>query len=96
MTTSMRWSDLDTGAKRRIVVWGSVLGALRVAALWDVHRRAADKVRGSKWLWTALLVTFLQVPPGANDHYGGKLLRTALFVVSLGIPIAYGVAGRKA
>ena len=96
MTTSMRWSDLDTRAKRRIVVWGSVLGVMRAAALWDVHRRAADNVRGSKWLWTALLVTFLQIPPAADDIYGGKLLRRALSVVSFGIPIAYVVLGRKA
>lgn len=96
MSTGIRWSGLDAGAKRRIAVWGTIIVAMRAVALWDVRRRAADKIRGNKRLWTALLVTFFQVPPAANDIHGGKLIRTMLSVVSFGIPIAYVAVGRKA
>jgi hypothetical protein len=95
MNTGTRWSDLDAGEKRRIALWGTVLVTMRVLALWDVHRQPADRIRGTKRLWTALLVTFFQVPPAADDIHGGKLLRTALSVVSFGIPLAYVVVGRK-
>jgi len=46
MNMGAHWNDLDASAKRRIAGWGSSSVALRTAALWDVHHRAADKVRG--------------------------------------------------
>jgi hypothetical protein len=95
MNVGTRCSDLDAGTKRRIAMWCSILVAMRAVAHWDVHRRAADKIRGTKRLRTALLVTFFQVPPAAGENYGGKLLRTMLSVVSFGIPVAYVVLGRK-
>ena len=95
MKMGTRWGDLDAGTKRRIAVWGSILVAMRAIALWDVHRRAADNIRGTKWLWTVLLLTVFQVPPAPDDTDAGKRLRRMLSVVSFGIPIAYLVVGQN-
>jgi len=48
-----RWSDLTPAQRGAISVAAVVQVALLVAALVDLRRRPARKVRGSKALWTA-------------------------------------------
>jgi hypothetical protein len=60
-----KWSDLDPRVRHVIVVAGAVEGALKVAALVDLARRPADRVRGSKARWATavtLLNSFGAVP----------------------------------
>jgi len=51
-----RWSDLSPSARRFILVAGSIEGSLKIAALTDLVRRPADRVRGPKPLWAAIIV----------------------------------------
>ncbi len=56
MTTKRRWSDLSERS-RRLIVSGAVFeGLLKIAALVDIKRRPADRVRGSKAAWAAVVV----------------------------------------
>ena len=50
-----RWSDLDPGQRRAIMVAGTVETVLKIAALVDLARRPARAVRGSKALWAAAI-----------------------------------------
>ena len=43
---------------------GIVQFALLAAALVDMHRRPAEEINGSKWLWSAVaLVNFMGIGP---------------------------------
>lgn len=54
-----KWGEL-TGAQRGAILAGAAVQlALQLAALWDLHRRSADEVRGSRRWWTA--ATFVNV-----------------------------------
>ncbi|ODT97192.1 MAG: hypothetical protein ABS81_30275 [Pseudonocardia sp. SCN 72-86] len=50
-----RWDQLSPQARRLLVVAGSADAVLRAAALFDLRRRPADRVRGPKWVWTTAL-----------------------------------------
>jgi len=50
----MQWSELSAGQRLGIVLAGVVQIALLAAALFDIRRRPADEINGSKLLWTAL------------------------------------------
>jgi hypothetical protein len=56
MAGKRRWSDLDEGTRRFLVVGGTVEGLLKIAALTDLARRPASQVRGRKWVWATVLV----------------------------------------
>ena len=47
------WSDMSDRRKTIILVAISVQVSLLLTALSDIYRRPAEKVRGSKWAWTA-------------------------------------------
>lgn len=51
-----RWSDLSPRAQRLVLIGAAVEGALKVAALVDLSRRARDEVRGSKVWWAAAII----------------------------------------
>lgn len=51
-----RWSDLSERDRRFIVVAGAAETVLKIAALVDLRRRAADEVRGSKKVWATAIV----------------------------------------
>ena len=51
-----KWSDLSERSRRLIIAAGVVEGSLKTAALVDIKRRPASQVRGSKWLWAAIVV----------------------------------------
>ena len=56
MTGTRRWNDLDERTRRFVVVGGVVEGLLKIAALTDLARRPASRVRGRKWVWAVVLV----------------------------------------
>ena len=56
MAGRRRWSDLDEGTRRLVVIGGVVEGLLKIAALTDLARRPASRVRGRKWVWAVVLV----------------------------------------
>lgn len=56
MAGKKRWSDLDEGTRRFIVIGSTVEGLLKITALTDLARRPAAQVRGRKWVWAVVLV----------------------------------------
>jgi hypothetical protein len=73
MSPNKKWSDLRAGEKAPFVLRGIVQFALLVAALADIHRRPAEEINGSKWLWSAVaLVNFMGIGPIAYFLFGRK------------------------
>ncbi|HEU5011799.1 MAG TPA: PLD nuclease N-terminal domain-containing protein [Roseiflexaceae bacterium] len=69
--TQKRWRDLTSMQKRGITILGIIQVSLLGAALWDIRRRPAEQIRGSKWLWT--MVAFINyVGPLAYFIIGRK------------------------
>ena len=69
--TKQRWSDLSPTQRRGIIGAGIVQNSLLIAALVDIRRRPAKKVRGDKRLWAA--ASFVSwVGPIAWFTYGRK------------------------
>ncbi len=73
MPPNKRWSDLTAREKTPFVVRGTVQFALLAAALVDIHRRPAEEIRGSRWLWSVMaLVNFMGIGPIAYFIFGRK------------------------
>jgi hypothetical protein len=53
-----KWGDLSPRVRKTLLVAGSIEGLLKVAALVDLKRRPAERVRGSKRTW-GLAITFV-------------------------------------
>jgi hypothetical protein len=51
-----KWSDLSQRTRRLILVGAVFEGTLKTAALIDIKRRPASQIRGSKWIWAAVVV----------------------------------------
>ncbi|MHA2790144.1 hypothetical protein ACXZ66_13560 [Corynebacterium sp. S7] len=49
----IKFSELPTPAQVGIVVAATVDATAKIAALVDLSRRPADKIRGPKWAWAA-------------------------------------------
>lgn len=47
------WENLPAGQRRAVVVLGVVTSLLQAVMLWDLWRRPADEIRGSKRAWVA-------------------------------------------
>ena len=56
MDLGRRWSDLSERNRRLILLGAAVEGALKIAALVDLGRRPADRIRGPKWAWATAVV----------------------------------------
>lgn len=66
-----KWSELSTSSRTLIVVGGAAELLLLAAALFDIKRRPANLIRGSKWMWSAL--AFIDViGPLAYFAFGRK------------------------
>jgi len=64
MSRNKNWSDLTAREKAPFMVQGIVQVTLLAAALADIHRRPAEEINGSKWLWSAVaLVNFMGIGP---------------------------------
>lgn len=50
-----RWSDLNPRVRRAMLLAGAVEAGLKIAALFDLVRRPARHVRGSKAVWAAAI-----------------------------------------
>ena len=57
MTKQKTWSDVPTTTQKRIAGMGFVQFVLLVAALWDIHHRQQEQIKGSKKLW--YMVSFI-------------------------------------
>ena len=51
-----RWSDLSERQRRLIVAGAAFEGVLKIAALVDLMRRPASRIRGRKWAWATAIV----------------------------------------
>ena len=70
-STKRRWRDLPPGKRAAIIAAGIVQNSLLVAALVDIRRRPAKKVRGDKRVWAA--ASFVSwIGPIAWFTYGRK------------------------
>ena len=56
MDAKKQWQDLSPGARRLIVVLGTLEAVLKVAALVDLARRPASEVRGRKGVWALSII----------------------------------------
>lgn len=73
MSRNKKWRDLTTTEKAPLVLRGIVQFALLAAALVDIHRRPAEEINGSKWVWSAVaLVNFMVIGPLAYFLFGRK------------------------
>ena len=73
MPRNMECSDLTARQKAPFVVQGIVQITLLVAALTDIHRRPAEQINGSKWLWSAVtFANFMGIGPIAYFAFGRK------------------------
>lgn len=45
------WDAVDPRVRRLLIGAGAIDATLRLAALVDLARRPADRVRGPKWAW---------------------------------------------
>jgi len=54
VTKKKKWSELSGRSRRLIIVTGVIEIALLLATLVDIKRRPANRIRGSKRMWTAL------------------------------------------
>jgi hypothetical protein len=53
-----RWKELSPGQQRAIIAVGAVTTIWQLAMLWDLSRRPAERVRGSKRAW--VLASFVR------------------------------------
>jgi hypothetical protein len=56
MAARRRWSDLSERTRRLIILGAVCEGVLKLAALVDIKRRPATRIRGSKLAWAACVV----------------------------------------
>lgn len=63
---SRNWSDLTPAQRRNIVVVGGVTSLWQIAMLWDLYRRPAAQIKGSKRAW--VLASFVR-PIGQIAYY---------------------------
>ena len=67
------WSDLSPRTRRLLIAGASVEGVLKIAALVDMRRRPASKIRGSKWVWgPAMIVNSAGAIPLAYFTFGRR------------------------
>jgi hypothetical protein len=66
MMANKKWQDMSTAQKTRIVLQPMVHLGLLAAVLIDIRRRAPDRLRGSRRLWT--VAAFVQ-PVGPISYF---------------------------
>ena len=60
------WEDLSPTQQRAVIAVGAVTTIWQVAMLWDLSRRPAEQIRGSKRAW--VLASFIR-PFGQIAYY---------------------------
>lgn len=71
MAQNKQWQNLSASTRLRITIFGIIQVALLVAALWDLRRRPAAQINGSKKMWYGL-VFVNYVGPIAYFIFGRK------------------------
>lgn len=61
-----RWEDLSSAQQRAVIVVGAITTIWQIAMLWDLSRRPAEQLRGSKRAW--VLASFAR-PFGQIAYY---------------------------
>jgi hypothetical protein len=66
-----RWKDLSSSQQRTVIAVGAITTIWQIAMLWDLARRPADQIRGTKRAW--VLASFVR-PFGqiAYDAWGRR------------------------
>ena len=73
MIKRKRWKDLSKGRRAAILIMGSIQILLLALALWDIRKRPAEGIAGSKTMWAMIsFVNFLG--PLAYFLFGRKRL----------------------
>lgn len=69
-----KWSGLDERVRRLLIAGAIAEGCLKIAAVVDVARRPASRIRGRKFLWIPLLagVNSLGAVPIAYFPFGRR------------------------
>jgi hypothetical protein len=69
-----RWSDLSPRSRQLLVLGAVVDGVLKLAALIDLARRPADRIRGRKWAWATVvtLANSVGLVPLAYFRFGRR------------------------
>jgi hypothetical protein len=49
--STQKWSDLSQRTRGLVITAAAADVILRVAALIDIRRRPASRIRGHKWIW---------------------------------------------
>ena len=66
-----KWEDLSASQRAAVVLLGALQISLLAAALFDIRKRSADEITGSKRLWT--VVVFINyIGPLAYFLFGRK------------------------
>jgi hypothetical protein len=66
-----RWEDLSPGQQAAIMIVGSIQILLLILALWDIRKRPAEALTGSKAMWA--LISFINIlGPLAYFLFGRK------------------------
>ena len=67
------WRDRTNKQRVRMILQGGIQLALLTAALWDIRRRPADQIKGSKRMWALVSgVNFLGLGPIAYFLFGRR------------------------
>jgi hypothetical protein len=66
-----RWEDLSSGQQRAVIAVGAITTIWQVAMLWDLARRPAEQIRGTKrsWVLASFVRPFGQI---AYDAWGRR------------------------
>jgi hypothetical protein len=77
MPARKQWHELSQRTRRLLITAAVADGILKVAALTDIQRRPASRIRGPKWLWAAVVavVSSAGVVPIAYFAFGRREAR---------------------
>ena len=69
-----KWNDLSKRSRSLIIVAAVAEASLKTAVLIDLKRRPASQIRGSKWVWAAVVlpVNSAGVAPLAYFAFGRR------------------------
>ena len=65
-SSTRRWEDLSPAQQRAIIAVGAVTTVWQVAMLWDLAKRPAEQLHGSKRAW--VIASFAR-PVGQIAYY---------------------------
>jgi len=78
MAARRQWSDLSQRTRRLLTITAVAEGILKLAALIDLKRRPASRIRGPKWMWATVVtvVSSAGVVPISSFIFGRRQPRS--------------------